>query len=266
MLILSLSLVTGLRGETKPYPEAKGHINDLAGVVDESTRSKLETLLTNFENLTGTQIAVVTVKSLDGQMIEEYTNGLYRAWGIGAKSGANKDKGALLLVAIEDRKTRLEIGYGLEGDLPDGLSGELIRRMRPFLKQGDYSQGVWVGTRSIVDTLAERWQVSLEGIEDRQFAWKKRPSPRVSPLVIFIVIIIILGIISLISRLFRGGGGGRGGGGHSDLWWLAPIIFNGSGGSFGGGDGSRGNWGGGGSDWGGFGGGSSGGGGASDSW
>jgi len=264
-----LVMMIGGRGEASQFPLAKGHVNDLAGVVDESTRAKLETLLTNFETRTGTQIAVVTVKSLDGRMVEEYANDLYRAWGIGAKSGENKDKGALLLIAVEDRKTRLEVGYGLEGDLPDGLAGELVRRMRPFLKQSDYSQAVWVGSRSIVDTLAERWQVSLEGIEDRQFAWKPRRERgfKISPLAILVIIIIIVIIISIISR-FTGGGGRRGGGGGSDLWWLAPIIFNGSGGSFGGGSsGGRGDWsGGGGSDWGGFGGGSSGGGGASDSW
>lgn len=262
-----LVLMIGGRGEASQFPLAKGHVNDLAGVVDESTRAKLETLLTNFETRTGTQIAVVTVKSLDGRMVEEYANDLYRAWGIGAKSGENKDKGALLLIAVEDRKTRLEVGYGLEGDLPDGLAGELVRRMRPFLKQSDYSQAVWVGSRSIVDTLAERWQVSLEGIEDRQFAWKPRRERgfKISPLAILVIIIIIVIIISIISR-FTGGGGRRGGGGGSDLWWLAPIIFNGSGGSFGGGSGGRGDWSGGGSDWGGFGGGSSGGGGASDSW
>lgn len=266
IFVTLLVLTKGGMGQTPPT----GHVNDLAGVVDESTRTKLETLLTNFETRTGTQIAVVTIKSLEGRMVEEYANQLYRTWGIGAKSGQNKDKGALLLIAIEDRKTRLEIGYGLEGDLPDGLAGELVRRMRPFLKEADYSQAVWVGSRSIVDTLAERWQVSLEGIEDRQFAWKKRQQSgfKISPLVIFLFFIAVAIIISIISR-FTGGGGRRGGGGGSDLWWLAPIIFNGTGGSFGGGSGGRGDWssgGGSGGDWGGFGGGSSGGGGASDSW
>ena len=97
--------------------------------------------LTNFENMTGTQIAVVTVTSLEGRPIEEYANELYRAWGIGAKTGEHKDKGALLLVAVQDRKTRLEVGYGLEGDLPDGLAGEIIRRMRPELQQGQIFRG-----------------------------------------------------------------------------------------------------------------------------
>ena len=266
LLLLYGSAVAAAPGQ---FPSPTGHVNDFAGVVDEGTRARLEILLTNFENRTGAQLAVVTLQSLEGRPIEEYANELYRAWGIGAKSGDRKDQGALLLIALQDRQSRLEVGYGLEGDLPDGLAGELIRRMRPFLKQSDYSQAVWVGTRSIVDTLAERWQISLEGIEDRQYAWKKkRDRPTLNPVVIFIIIIAILIIIGVISSFFRGGGG-RGNGSGGDLWWLAPIIFNGSGGSFGGG--SRGNhsgWGssGGGSDWGGFGGGSSGGGGASDSW
>jgi uncharacterized protein len=274
LALLALPAVTMVLAAPRQFPSPTGHVNDLAGVVDEATRTRLETLLTRFENQTGAQLAVVTIKSLEGEPIEEYANALYRAWGIGAKSGEKKDQGALLLIAIEDRRTRLEVGYGLEGDLPDGLAGELIRRMRPFLKEGNHSQAVWVGMRSIVDTLAERWQVppgALDENGDRQYAWKKKQrGGSISPFVIVVVLVLILAVIAIIARFFRGGGGGTGGrGGAGDLWWLAPIIFNGSGGSFGGGSrGGQSGWGdsGGGSDWGGFGGGSSGGGGASDSW
>src|SRR5262249_15627420 len=104
----------------------------------------------NFENMTGTQIAVVTVTSLEGRPIEEYANELYRAWGIGAKSGENKDKGALLLVAVQDRKTRLEVGYGLEGDLPDGLAGTIIRRMRRGFQKGRYSDAMITAVRLLL--------------------------------------------------------------------------------------------------------------------
>jgi uncharacterized protein len=273
VLLGMLALLTGAILAQRPaLPAATGHVNDFAGVVDEATKTKVETMLTNFEKKTGAQIAVVTIQSLEERPIEEYANDLYRAWGIGAKSGAKKDQGALLLIALKDRKTRLEIGYGLEGDLPDGLSGELIRRMRPALQGGDNSQAIYIGTRSIVDTLAEKWQLSLEGIEDRQYAYREKPASKKSNTKLLLVLFVIALIISaIISRFTRGGRGGRGGGG-SDLWWLAPIIFNGSGGSFGGGSGDGRGWGGGGgsggggSDWGGFGGGSSGGGGASDSW
>jgi uncharacterized protein len=240
----------------------------------------LETILTNFERMTGTQIAAVIVPSLDGRPVEDYSNELYRAWGIGAKSGENKDKGALLLVSLQDRKTRLEVGYGLEGDLPDGLAGELIRRMRPYLQQQQYSEAMTVGVRSITDTLAEKWQISLAGIEDRRYAYRPRQQQGSGSgvgilFILFIIFIIFMGIISRFSR--RRGGFGGGGGGIGSLWWLAPLIFNRGGGNFGGGSwGSSsggsdgGGWGGGGDssggDWGGFGGGDSGGGGASDSW
>ncbi len=260
--------------QQKSFPQYIGHVNDFANVIDAQTEQQLETILTNFEKMTNTQIAAVTVQSLNERPVEEYAVDLYRAWGIGAKSGENKDKGALLLVALQDRKTRLEVGYGLEGDLPDGLAGEIIRRMRPYLQQGDYSQGMNVGVRTLVDTLAQKWNVNITGIEDRRYAYSGQSQPQqisgrslLIMLLIFIFFIILMFIIARSSRKRGGGGGGRGG---DNLWWTYPIIFNRGGGSFGGGSsGSSGGWGGGGgggSDWGGFGGGSSGGGGASDSW
>lgn len=282
-LIVLLAFVLCIIGapafaQPKNFPAYTGHVNDFAGVMDPATKQKLETILTNFEQMTGTQIAAVIVQSLNDRPIEEYSNALYRAWGIGAKSGDNKNKGALLIVSLQDRKTRLEVGYGLEGDMPDGLAGELIRRMRPYLQQQQYSEAMTIGVRSITDTLAEKWQISLTGIEDRRYTYQPSQGQQgsgkgVGVLILFFIGFIILMII--IGRSFRGRGrGGGGGGGGSSLWWLAPLIFNSGGGSFGGSSGSSsgGGWGGGsgdsggGSDWGGFGGGDSGGGGASDSW
>jgi uncharacterized protein len=262
--------------QQKNFPAYTGHVNDFANIIDQETRQKLELWLTNFENMTGTQIAVVTVQSLEGRSIEEYANELYRAWGIGAKTGEHKDKGALLLVAVQDRKTRLEVGYGLEGDLPDGLAGEIIRRMRPDLQQGRYSQAMTTGVRTLLDTLAEKWNVNIAGIEDRRYAY--RASEQVPQLgggtslfCLLVGIIIFFLLISALSKTRRRGGGGRGGPGVGNLWWLYPIIFNRGGGTFGGGSwGNTGGWGDNGGwssgNWGGFGGGSSGGGGASDSW
>lgn len=261
--------------QAKKFPAYSGHVNDFANVMDSASKQKLETILTNFEQMTGAQIAAVTVSSLNDRPIEEYSNELYRAWGIGAKSGDNKNKGALLIVALQDRKTRLEVGYGLEGDLPDGLAGELIRRMRPYLQQQQYSEAMTVGVRSITDTLAEKWNLSLAGIEDRRFAYRPRQQQELSGKVIGIFIafffcFIILMMIAARSARRRSYAGQAVG---ESLWWLAPLIFNRGGGSFGGSSSSG--WGGGGGsdsggdsggDWGGFGGGDSGGGGASDSW
>ena len=245
------------------YPAYNGHVNDFANVLDAPTKEKLETILLNFEERTGAQIAVATITTLGERPIEEYANGLYRAWGIGAKSGENKNKGALLLVVTQDRRSRLEVGYGLEGDLPDGLAGEMLRRMRPFFREQQWSEGLTVGVRTIVDTLAKKWNVSLEGI-DQRYAYEAPAGGGNQSPAAFVPLIIfgIFFLIALIRLARRGGRGGRGGGlGPAD--WLGPLIFNRGGGSFGGsssGDSS------GGSDWGGFGGGSSGGGGASDSW
>jgi uncharacterized protein len=278
VILLSLGIVSAhvASAQQRSFPDYVGHVNDFAGIVDAQTEQKLETILTNFENLTGAQIAVVTIQSLNDRPIEEYANDLYRAWGIGAKTGEHKDKGALLLVALQDRKTRLEVGYGLEGDLPDGLAGEIIRRMRPFLQQQQYSQGVNVGVRTLVDTLAEKWNVNITGIEDRAYAYRSpaegeasgRGSLALLGLFLFFVIFMFIIARSRGKRTGRGGMTGRGGG--QDLWWTYPIIFNRGGGTFGGGswDSSGGGWGSsrGGGGWGGFGGGSSGGGGASDSW
>ncbi len=276
LLIAAILVCAGFStafAQPQKFPAYTGHVNDFANVIDQQTEQKLETWLNNFEKLTGTQIAAVTVQSLEGWPVEEYANELYRAWGIGAKSGENRDKGALLIVALQDRKTRLETGYGLEADVPDGLAGEIIRRMRPSLQQGQYSQAMTTGVRTLLDTLAGKWNINIAGIEDRSYAYRAPAeneglgAPGLAVLIgLFILFIIVMAIISRAGRRRIGGG---------NLWWLYPIIFNRGGGSFGGGSwGNTGGWSGGGSDsgssggsdWGGFGGGSSGGGGASDSW
>src|SRR5213080_2615412 len=102
--------------QSPKFPSYKGFVNDFANVIDDQTEQQMQNLLYEFEQKTGAQIAVVTIPSTEGYPFEEYANELFRAWGIGAKSGPNKDKGALLLLAVNDRRSRLEVGYGLEGD------------------------------------------------------------------------------------------------------------------------------------------------------
>src|SRR5262249_55538594 len=209
--ILICAAISSALAQQKKFPAYTGHVNDFANIIDPQTKQKLELWLTNFENMTGTQIAVVTVPSLDGRPIEEYANELYRAWGIGAKTGENKDKGALLLVAVQDRKTRLEVGYGLEGALPDGLAGEIIRRMRPGLQQGRYSEAMTTGVRTLLDTLAEKWNVNIAGIEDRRYAYR---GPTHAPVGggggLLCLLAGMLIFFLLISSLSRGGLRGAG--------------------------------------------------------
>jgi uncharacterized protein len=267
-LILPSVYAFGARADSPKYPPYSGHVNDFSNVIDPATKQQMETILLNFEQRTGAQIAVVTIPSLNGVPIEDYANGLYRAWGIGAKTGENKDKGLLLLIATQDRRSRLEVGYGLEGDMPDGLSGELLRRMRPYFQQQQWSQGLMTGVQTILATLAKAWNVSLDGI-DQRFAYDPRATRDQGHFPILLLIVLGVFLIMFIAAIInRRGGGGPGGGRRSNsLWWLAPLIFNQGGGGMGGGAwGGGGDSGGGGGGWGGFGGGSSGGGGASDSW
>ena len=158
-------------------------------MIDAATKERLETLLRNFEERTATQIALVTVTTLNDRPVEEYANELYRAWGISAKTGADKDKGALLLIALQDRKTRLEVGYGLEGDLPDGLAGEIIRRMRPPLQRQEYSQGLYVGTRTLIDTLAQKMEHLSGGHRRPTLCLFAPPSPANSQLHVLVAIV-----------------------------------------------------------------------------
>ncbi len=265
VIVCASSLNTLAQGPK--FPPYAGHVNDFANIIEAATEEQLETLLLNFERRTGAQIAVVTVASLEGRSIEEYAVDLFRSWGIGARSGKDKDKGLLLLIAPNERRSRLEIGYGLEGDLPDGLAGEILRRMRPFFKEQQWSRGISVGVQTILATLAQKWNIPLEGI-DQRYAYSRQQSEEDSGISVLLFPIFVIIFWLIISRL----GPRRGGYGPSSLWWLWPLIFNRSGGSFGGGSWSSGgsSWGGfgsgGASGWGGFGGGRSGGGGASDSW
>ena len=241
--------------ELKP----RGYVSDFAGVLDDGSRIQLEHYCESVERATGAQIAVVTVNTLGGDPIEDYANNLFRKWGIGQK---NKNEGVLLLLAIRDRKSRVEIGYGLEPILPDGFDGSVLREMRPSLSEQNYGQALLAGTAQIGEQIAKAKGVTIERTLSRRAS---PPQPRASGgipwTLILIALVFLFGIF---------GRGGRGGGGFL-TWMLLGNILGGSryrgggsgwgGGGFGGYDG-----GGGGGGFGGFGGGDSGGGGASGSW
>jgi uncharacterized protein len=253
-------------------PPNSGYVNDFAGVLSPQAKQSLEALLTNFDNQTQIQVAVATIPydQMKGRSIEEYALELGRQW----KVGREADKpAALLLVAIKERgsdgdyhgDTRLEISRHLEGDIPDGLAGELIRRMRLDFKAGRFDNALTTGVQTILATIAEKRGLSMEGV-DAKAAYhppRRSPSRGISPSTIIFLIVIGFVIISFLSRIGRGGGGGGGGRRRGNDWWIAPMIWGGGGTGWGGGGSSDS----GGSSWGGFGGGGDfGGGGASDSW
>jgi uncharacterized protein len=245
--------------DSLPKTKPAGYVNDFAGVLTQSGRDQLTALCTEVDQKAHAQIAVVTVKSLDGKPIEDYSIALATQWGIGPKQSST---GVLILLAVQDHKDRIEVGYGLEPILPDGKVGGFMREAVPYLQEGNYDTALLLMTRRVADVVAQDRKISLTNSASiplrrvPNHARQNGPSP--VAIIIFLVFLFIL-----ISNLFkRGGGGGRRPGSG---WWVGPMIggMMGGGGGFGGGGFGGGGGGGG---FGGFGGGSFGGGGASGSW
>jgi uncharacterized protein len=241
------------------------YVNDFAGVLDAGTQAQLNDLCLQIEQKAHAQIAVVTVKTLDGQDPDSYAVALYQKWGIGAKG---KDTGVLILLAITDRKYKIQVGYGLEPILPDGKVGGFGREVVPLLQSGDYAGAVTLLTSRVATVIAQDAGVTLENQPHVPEAPQRR-APSGGPGSVIVVVIILFVVFSILRAIFRGGGGGPGGG--SGFWsgLLWAMLFNsmgggGRGGGFGGG--GFGGGGGGGGGFGGFGGGSTGGGGAGGSW
>jgi len=232
-----------------------GYVTDLAGVLSQSAKEQLTALCTEVDQKTKAQIAVVVIKSLGDQPIEDYSIDLATRLGVGPKS----DRGILILFAVDDHKYRFEVGYGLEGILPDGKVGGFGREAVPYLRQGNYDGAILLVTRRVADTIAADSGVTLSGAPPAApRSQNGGNSGGIPVLLIFLVIFLIFGAIrraaSPVGSRYRRGGG----------WWIGPMI-GGMGGGFGGG-GFGGGGGGGGGGFGGFGGGGFGGGGASGSW
>jgi uncharacterized protein len=259
-----------------PLPSPFTPIVDYANVIDADTRKKLESIYLNLKQRADIEFAVVTVDSTGDQDIFEYSLAVARGWGIGSKEG---DKaGFLLLVAVKDRKYFTQVSDHLEGDLNDGLVGQIQReRLVPQFKKGNYSQGIYDTVQAYIATLAAKRGFSIEGIDQRYAYREAREQPRIKSnpgglSSSCCTLLIVLGIIILVLSSMRKGGRG-GGGGCLNLFLLGSLLNSGSrsggwgGSSSGWGGGGFGGGGGGGGFGGGFGGGGSfGGGGAGGSW
>lgn len=151
MRVLALSLVAfALSGVALAHSALTptGYVNDFAGVMSEPARVALETALVEFNASTTNELSVVTVTSLEGDYIENYAVHLFEEWGIGTEKN---DNGVLMLLAIEDREMRIEVGYGLEGALPDSVADSILRDMTPLLQAGEYDGAITLGATSIID-------------------------------------------------------------------------------------------------------------------
>lgn len=235
----------------------QGYVSDFAGVVDRSSREALERFSARVEQATGVQMAFVTLPSLEGEPVEDVANLIYRKWGIGSKKN---NEGILFLLVTGDRKSRLEVGYGLEPVIPDGYAGSLLRQMRPALRSEQYGEALGVAAQAIAARVAQAKGVSLDTAE-APVRQRRAPDAHIPwP--------ALLGGLGLLLWLLAGAGAGRrrgfGGGGVLPAFLLGNMMGRSSpwagrgGGGFGGYDS--------GDSFGGFGGGDSGGGGASSDW
>jgi uncharacterized protein len=245
------SLVLALALALEPPAAPTARVNDYAGLLQPNERQRLESLIAERERATGTQVAVAIFRSLDGGSVEDFSIKLAEKWRIGQKG---LDNGVIVVVFVDDRKVRLEVGYGLEPVIPDIVAGRIISEtIAPRFRERRYAAGL----EAAVQDIYARVDAGPGAPGHQATKPVPRPSwPITGLLVVGAIIVIVLGMEANRSRRFvgrRGYTAGRGG-------WSGPIIFPGPG--WGGG------WGGRRGDGGGFsgGGGRFGGGGASGSW
>jgi uncharacterized protein len=268
VLCLVLCVISVTHAEDIKQIRPTGYVTDLAGIIKPQAKAQLEAMALELEQKTGSQMAIVTVKSLNGNEIQPYGNDLFKQLGVGQKK---QDNGVLLLVAPNERKYWTEVGYGLEPIINDARAGDAGRLLVPYFRQGDYSGGIVAAAARLAKYIADDKGVTLTGMPQVQ---QVRHSDDNSSGGIWVW--LILGIILLVVLSGRGGSGAgpRSGGGMGSGWLLGSILGSMASGRRGGwGGSSGGGWGGGGGGWGcggggfgGFGGGGSGGGGAGGSW
>lgn len=175
LLLFSFIFTTG-NAHAVSYPEPLGFVNDFAKILSKDTKNNLNAELSKYEKETSIEIAVVTTPTLHGLTVEEYTIGLAKAWGVGKKG---KDNGVILLVAPKERKVRIEVGYGLEGDLTDGASGRIIREViLPAFKAGKMEEGIVFGTSAVIKVLGN--VTAAERAEKRRVALEKASEERIA--------------------------------------------------------------------------------------
>jgi uncharacterized protein len=204
------------------FPRPQGAINDFASVIPADAKAVMENLAEELLQKTGTAVVVATVKTVEDNDPDTYANELYASWGIGKKG---EDKGVLIFLAVQERKIRIETGYGVEGILPDGLVGSILDQyMVPYLRQNDYGKGLLNGMLAVGQVIAKDAGVTLgEGYQPIPAKQQKKRGGGMGlfPILFLFIIFFIMsrrrgGILPLlILSSMSGRGGGFGGGGFS---------------------------------------------------
>jgi uncharacterized protein len=253
LLALALAATATAPAAALEFPELTGRVVDRAGLLSERDEAEVEAALAQFEQTTGNQLVVATLESLQGLPIEDFGYQLGRHWGIGQ---AGADNGALLIVAPEERAVRIEVGYGLEGELTDALSRTIIESaILPHFRQGDFAAGIKAGVAAIVGALGGAYDPTLPPVA----AAERDQAPFPLPLAFGLAMLLMLLLNRILGERRHGPGtpghrrrrrgplmlpGGFGGGrnaGRSGGFGGGRGGFGGGGGSFGGG-GASGRW------------------------
>jgi uncharacterized protein len=192
LVILAILLLVPLPLFALDPPPLAGRINDTAGMLSQQERSNLEQKLAEFERNTSNQVAVLTIRSLQGDDIDQFAIHVAEQWKLGQKG---KDNGVLLIMAKAERKVRIEVGMGLQGVLPDVTAGKIIRDvMRPLLKTGNYDQGITAGVDAIIAATKGEFKTSPQDAA-------KRTHKKKSSFSTFLVIAVIaIGVCGMLSR------------------------------------------------------------------
>lgn len=184
-----------------------GFVNDFANIINVEDKQKIEAILKTLEDTTSAQVSVVTIKSLEGDTVENFAVKLFEEWGIGQKG---KDNGLLLLVAPNEREVRIEVGYGLEGDITDLQSGIIIRDILiPAFKENNYSLGI-VNAVDILSGIISKSPDALAYIEDHNSGTNTKGSDTNLFGLFFFGIIVL----NFLARIL----------GKTKSWWLGGVI------------------------------------------
>src|SRR5580700_43168 len=195
--VLVLSLAFALHAEPVSQLKPTDYVNDFAHVLDQNTVAQLDNICQQIDQKAHAQIAVVTIKSLDGSDIESYAVDLFKKWGIGSKA---TDRGVLILLATQDHRYRIEVGYGLEPILPDGKVGAIGREAVPLLRQNDFNGAVMLMTTRVAEVIAQDAGIQLTGAP-QPTPQAQQPSTGLS--IGGIIAIIIIALIVLFTPLGR---------------------------------------------------------------
>ena len=219
--VLVLVFIIARISNSQEIPKISSYVVDNANILNQETKDKIINLSKTLNEKDGTELVVVTIPSLNGTSLEEYSMKIAHETGIGKKG---KDNGVLFLIIKNDRKMRIEVGYGLEGKLTDITSKHILDDVKPFFKKGDYDGGILKGVEEIIQVVNGEFKAESKGMSDGMF---------------WFIIIVLAVILALI--IFTGG----------DILFIPLMIFDGSsgsssgssfgGGGFGGG-GSSGDW------------------------